>query len=161
MGMSSAITFCFWNFKCAWVYVYTLHDTSWINRIEGIPFPETEVIGSCKPPYRSWELDSGPLQKQPLLLTPESSLWQSPAPFSYQVSSLYCSVSRFQDREMKIIFQSRFLPNGIGCSREVLWILGQKVQHTSDIDRVFSWWILVTACDSWWISRMSAIAPMS
>ena len=32
------------------------------------------ITDGCKPPYGCWDLNSGPLQKQPVLLTNEPSL---------------------------------------------------------------------------------------
>lgn len=40
----------------------------------GIKSPETGVKGSCEPPCGCWEPDPGPLEKQPVLLTYETSL---------------------------------------------------------------------------------------
>jgi hypothetical protein len=41
---------------------------------EDVRFPETELKDSCKLPCLCWELNPGPLEEQPLLLTTEPSL---------------------------------------------------------------------------------------
>ena len=38
---------------------------------EGVGFPETGIIDSCELPCVYWELNAGPLEEQPVLLTPE------------------------------------------------------------------------------------------
>jgi hypothetical protein len=41
---------------------------------EGVEFPGPEVIDSCKLPCGCWELNLGPLEEHPVLLTTELSL---------------------------------------------------------------------------------------
>ena len=41
---------------------------------EGIEAPETTVTDDCEPPCGGWELNSGPLEEQSVLLTAEPSL---------------------------------------------------------------------------------------
>ena len=39
-----------------------------------VRFPGTGITENCELPCRSWELNPGPLKKQPVLLTTEPSL---------------------------------------------------------------------------------------
>ena len=41
---------------------------------EGVRFPGSRVIDDCEPPREYWELNLGPLEGQPVLLTSELSL---------------------------------------------------------------------------------------
>jgi hypothetical protein len=41
---------------------------------EGSETPGTGVTGGCEPPWGCWELNTGPLEEQPVLLTTEPSL---------------------------------------------------------------------------------------
>ena len=41
---------------------------------EGVGSPGIGFIGGCEPPCKCWELNPGPLEKQPMLLTAESLL---------------------------------------------------------------------------------------
>ena len=51
------------------------------NHVIGVP-------GGCEPLYRHWELNSGPLEEQPVLITAETSLQPL-----LRVFSLYHSAS--------------------------------------------------------------------
>jgi hypothetical protein len=51
-------------------YVYECMSLSSDTPEEGIG----SVTDGCEPPYSCWELNSGPLEEQPVLLTAEPSL---------------------------------------------------------------------------------------
>ena len=46
---------------------------------EGVESPGTAFIDGCEPPYRLWELNSGPLQEKQVLFV----MVASPAPGSF------------------------------------------------------------------------------
>jgi len=55
------IVFLFVLFVCLFVF-------------EGVRFPRNEIADSFEPTCGFWELNSGPLEEQPVLLTTEPSL---------------------------------------------------------------------------------------
>jgi hypothetical protein len=59
------------------VLVFCLH----VCLFEGVIFPGTGVIDSCEQPCGCWDLNLGPLEEQPVLLTAKSSL-QPPTIFN-------------------------------------------------------------------------------
>jgi hypothetical protein len=62
---------------CSHVHMYTMCMQFPQRPAEGIWFPETGVLESCSLPCGSWEPNTGPLEKQPVLLISEPS---DPAP---------------------------------------------------------------------------------
>lgn len=68
----------YFNFLCmsvspAWVYAQHAFVVPQ-NPEEGVRCPGTGVTDSCEPPCRSWEVNPGPPQEQPGVLTTEPSL---------------------------------------------------------------------------------------
>jgi hypothetical protein len=52
--------------------VFCLHECMYLQRAEeGIRSPGTGVVYSCELPDGCWELNLGPLEEQPVILTPE------------------------------------------------------------------------------------------
>jgi hypothetical protein len=47
---------------------------------------ELEVTDSCEPPCGCWELNPGPLEEQPVVLTIEPSLQLNISVFSFKIS---------------------------------------------------------------------------
>ena len=59
------------------VYTYARVPCVWCKQRpeEGVGYPETGVTEGWEPSCGCWELNLGPLQEQPELLTAEPSLW--------------------------------------------------------------------------------------
>jgi len=55
------------------------------------------ITDGCEPPCGCWELNSGPLEEQPVLLTTEPSLQPLPSFFQCQVSKVSVGVFWFLD----------------------------------------------------------------
>ena len=66
------VFFLFLSFTYFLFYVHQCFACMYV--CEGIRAPGTGVTDSCELPYGGWELNRGPLEKQPVLLTAEPSL---------------------------------------------------------------------------------------
>ena len=76
--------FSFFLFLTLIYYTYSF----WPTGQKRVPDPITD---NCEPSCRCWELNSGPLQEQAMLLTSEPSLQPSAMPFIHPVSrSMAC-----------------------------------------------------------------------
>jgi hypothetical protein len=64
------ISFFFFFFKKIY-YVYNILPACMLVHQKGAP---DLITGGCEPPCGCWDLYSGPLEKQPMLLTSEPSL---------------------------------------------------------------------------------------
>ena len=76
----SALVFCLFLFVCC-LFLSVL--TGWTpvcqKRASG------HVIDGCEPPFECWELNSGPLEEQLVLLTAEPSLQPSSFPYISEI----------------------------------------------------------------------------
>ena len=77
------------------------------------------IIGGCEPPCGCWELNSGPLEEQPVLLTAEPSLQPNPVNFNGNLSQ--CLRTEGIKKRMKMLRVIQKITAGKDSRQHTWW----------------------------------------